>query len=173
MSIQYTQLTHPTPEIAETIYKWENDPALVHLIRPNDNADALTQKENVTVEFLNQRLEHDLIYLIHVDGQLVGEMSIQIDPPHLCKKEAGTAWIGITIGEESARGKGLGVKSISYLEEQIKVQGLKRIELGVFEFNEAAKKLYTKLGYKEIARIDDFTFWDGKMWQDIRMEKYV
>ena len=34
-------------------------------------------------------------------------------------------------------------------------------------------KLYQKAGYQEICRIPDFTFWQGKMWQDIRMEKYV
>jgi len=50
---------------------------------------------------------------------------------------------------------------------------LKRIELDVFEFNTQAIKLYRKLGYKEIARIPDFTYWQGKVWQDIRMEKYL
>ena len=62
---------------------------------------------------------------------------------------------------------------MQYLENEIKSQGLKRIELGVFEFNTNAIKLYQKLGYKEIARIADFTYWQEKMWQDIRMEKYI
>lgn len=48
-----------------------------------------------------------------------------------------------------------------------------RIELGVFEFNTNALKLYQKLGYKEINRTEDFTYWNGKMWHDIRMEKYL
>ena len=60
-----------------------------------------------------------------------------------------------------------------YLEGQIREQGLKRIELGVFEFNASAIKLYKKMGYQEIGRIDDFTYWHEKMWQDIRMEKYL
>ena len=33
--------------------------------------------------------------------------------------------------------------------------------------------LLIKMGYKEIGRIDDFTYWDGKMWTDIRMEKIL
>ena len=65
------------------------------------------------------------------------------------------------------------MRSIQFLEEQARALGLKRAELGVFEFNIPAIKLYTKLGYKEIVRLDDFTFWDGKMWQDIRREKYL
>ncbi len=95
------------------------------------------------------------------------------DPSHLYKKEQGTAWIGITIGEPEGRGKGNGFIAIQYLEEQIKQQGLRRIELGVFEFNKQAHKLYRKLGYEEIGRIQDFTYWQNKMWNDIRMEKYL
>ena len=62
---------------------------------------------------------------------------------------------------------------MEYLEEQIKLHRLKRIELGVFEFNKPAIRLYEKAGYKEFARIENFTYWQGKMWQDIRMEKYL
>jgi len=47
---------------------------------------------------------------------------------------------------------------MEYLEKEIGNKGLKRIELGVFEFNENARRLYLKLGYKEIGRIDDFTY---------------
>jgi hypothetical protein len=45
--------------------------------------------------------------------------------------------------------------------------------LGVFEFNTSAIKLYQKAGYREIVRLPDFTHWQDKMWQDIRMKKYV
>lgn len=62
---------------------------------------------------------------------------------------------------------------MQYLEEQIKRHGLKRIELGVFEFNINVRKLYQKLAYLEIGRIDNFTYWQDRMWQDIRMEKYI
>ena len=40
-------------------------------------------------------------------------------------------------------------------------------------FKPCAIQLYQKLGYREFARISNFTYWDGKMWQDIRMEKYL
>ena len=113
------------------------------------------------------------MFFIYLDGQLVGEISFQLDPPHLYKKELGTAWISITIGIESARGRGIGVRAMEYLEAQVRDQGLKRIELGVFEFNSPAIGLYKKMGYKEIGRIKDFTFYQGEMWADIRMEKYL
>jgi RimJ/RimL family protein N-acetyltransferase len=173
MNIEFRKLTEPTTETAEAFERWENDPALIPFIRPNRDLAALGVRETVTLKDLEQRLEHNQIFLIYLDGRLIGSMDYQIDPRHLYKKEPGTAWIGIVIGEESGRGKGVGVPAIEYLEQQIKTQGLKRIELGVFEFNAKAIRLYQKLGYQEFARINEFTYWDGKMWQDIRMEKYL
>ena len=173
MDIKFRRLTEPTPEIVECFSRWENDPALIPFIRPNNSQDDLDRKKVITIEDLRKRLEDHLTYLIDLEGQLIGKMEYQIDAKHLYKKETGTAWIGILIGEEIGRGKGIGYLTMKYLEEQIKLQGLKRIELGVFEFNENAIKLYKKLGYKEIVRINDFTYWQGKMWQDIRMEKYI
>ena len=173
MDLRFTRLTQPTPEIAAAYTKWENDPALVHLTRPNQNQADLDRRSAVSVDDLTQRLEHHHIYLIYMDSQLIGEMDYQIDPQHLFRKETGTAWIGITLGEASARGKGLGDHAMRFLEEEIKTAGFKRIELGVFEFNQPAQKLYLKMGYSEIGRIPGFTYWQGKMWTDIRLEKYL
>ena len=172
MDIEFKELTEPTPEIAMVFEKWENDPTLVHLIRPNRDREALEARETVTVNELQERLKHQRFYLIYLQGRLIGVMDYQVDPRHLYKKETGTAWIGIVIGEAADRGRGIGIPAMQFLEEQIKAQGLKRIELGVFEFNTNAIKLYQKLGYQELARIENFTYWDGRMWQDIRMEKY-
>lgn len=172
LNLNFTKLTQPTPEIVESLNRWENNPQLIPFIRPNKSREDLEKREILTLEELEQRLEHNTIYLIHLQDQLIGEMDYQVDPRHLYKKEFGTAWMGILIGEEMGRGRGIGYPAIQFLEREIKLQGLKRIELGVFEFNTNAIKLYQKLGYKEIGRINDFAYWQGKMWQDIRMEKY-
>lgn len=173
MDIRFSKLTTPTNEIATAFTQWENDPALTYLSRPNQSQQDLVKTSDVTTDDLQQRLEHGVLYLIYNHEKLIGEMSYQIDPPHLYKKETGTAWIGITIGEESARGMGFGTLAMQYLEDEIRKAGYQRIELGVFEFNTAAQKLYLKMGYSEIGRIPEFTFWQDKMWTDIRMEKYV
>jgi len=173
MDITFSQLTTPTTEIAATVGKWENDPALIPFIRPNPTEQDLEKREILNVESLLERLKYNQMFLIYLNEKLVGEISFQLDPPHLYKKVLGTAWIGITIGEKSARGRGVGMLAMEYLEEQIKNQGLKRIELGVFEFNTPAIRLYEKMGYQEIARIQNFTFYQGKMWGDIRMDKYL
>ena len=68
--------------------------------------------------------------------------------------------------------KKMKIANLEQLKE-IKEQGLHRIELGVFEFNTNAIKLYQRAGYKEIGRIPEFTYHQGRMWQDIRMEKFI
>lgn len=173
MDITFKKLIEPDSEVLEYLNKWENDPALIPLIRPNRDKEALEMTEVLTVQDLEERLVHNHTFLIYLGDQLVGEMDYQIDPKHVFKKEPGTAWIGIIIGEEIARGKGIGHVALQYLEEELRKQGLRRIELGVFEFNASAIKLYQKAGYKEIGRVPDFTYWQDKMWQDIRMEKYI
>ena len=173
IQVTFQKLTSPDLTVCNSLQRWENDPALVHLIRPSQNKEELEKHVEVTIELLNERLQYHPIYLIYVDEQLVGEMDYQVDPRHLFKKVTGTAWVGIIIGEEFARGKGVGTQAMQYLEGQIREQGLKRIELGVFEFNANAIKLYKRLGFREFGRIADFTYWQGRMWSDIRMEKYL
>ncbi|TFJ92408.1 GNAT family N-acetyltransferase [Lentibacillus salicampi] len=171
--IQFAALSEPTPGILKTLNRWENDTALQALTRPVQSEVELTEPRQLTMNDLTDRLKHENIYLIYMDDQLIGEMSYMIDPGHLYKKEPGTAWIGIVIGETKGRGNGIGYDAMKYLEEQIKKNGIKRIELGVFAFNRRAHRIYQKLGYQEIGRIEDFTSWQGEMWPDIRMEKYL
>jgi RimJ/RimL family protein N-acetyltransferase len=173
MTIHFSEVIEPNLIIVEALNRWENNPDLIPLIRPNINKKELEQRCQMTLEDFKNRLDTHHIYLIYTDDKLVGEMNYMVDPSHLHKRAPGTAWIGITIGEENGRGKGIGIKAIQYLEEEIKRKGLTRIELGVFEFNTRAYKLYQQLGYQEIARIADFTYWNNKMWSDIRMEKHL
>jgi RimJ/RimL family protein N-acetyltransferase len=171
MNLHFTKLIQPTTEIVNALNEWDNHPELIPFIRPNQNKEDLHKRWFMTVDELRNRLGSHHMYLIYLEDKLVGEMNYMVDPGHLYKKVRETAWIGITIGDPGVRGKGIGYKAIRYLENEIKEQGLTRIELGVFEFNSQAYKLYKQLGYQEIGRIPDFTYWDEKMWSDIRMEK--
>lgn len=173
MSITFEKLTEPTKEIVESYNQWENDPALIPMIRPNKDKKAAEKRYTVTAENLQKRLQDHEVYLIYVEDELVGEMNYMVNPGHLFDKRQDTAWIGIIIGEPDGRGKGVGYQAMLFLEKEIASRGLKRIELGVFEYNEQAQRLYKKLGYKEVARIPDFTYKDGSMWADIRMEKHL
>ena len=83
MDLKFRKLTKPRPDIAECLQKWENDPALIPLIRPNQDQNALEQRATLTVEDLEERLVHTHTFLIYLGGQLVGEMDYQIDPKHV------------------------------------------------------------------------------------------
>jgi aminoglycoside 6'-N-acetyltransferase I len=173
MNVRFELLSDISQDVIDAFSRWENDPELIPFSRPNACQKDLDRREAVTGEDLQKRLAHNTIYLIYLDEMLIGEMNYQVDPRHLYRKQPGTAWVGITIGEASARGQGIGGQAMRHLEARVFQQGLTRIELGVFEFNANAIKLYRRLGYVEIGRIPDFTFWQGRLWQDIRMEKEV
>lgn len=57
------------------------------------------------------------------------------------------AFILDVIIEEEHRGRGLGRKMMELLEEKIREQGLGRVGLHVFGYNEPAIRLYRSLGY--------------------------
>jgi RimJ/RimL family protein N-acetyltransferase len=173
LKTKFIQLTTPTTEIAQAFTKWDNDPVLKPLMHTNKNQKALETPRLVTVDLLNKRLKHCLTYLIVLDDELVGQMNFQTGFKNLYKNEPNTAWIGMGIGQAHARGKGVGTQALAFLENLIKQRGLTRIELGVFPFNKPAIKLYKKSGCQEIGRIENFTYWQGKMWPIIQMEKYL
>ena len=173
MNTQFKKLEVPSLHLIEQINRWDNDPTLIPLVRPNRNKVDFEKRYKMTLEDLTKRLESHHIYLIYLNNRVVGEMNFMVDPVHLFNKVPGTAWIGITIGEQEDSEIVTTDRTSLFIPEQIKKQGLKRIELGVFEFNTPAQKLYKKMGYKEIGRIENFTYWNEQMWTDIRMEKYL
>ena len=152
--------------------KWENDPSIRHLFC------FFKDEPSSLIKITPQQIAHQKPsghsrrrWMILWDEALVGEMGFSLDDEQLITKIPNTAWIGITIGEASARNRGVGIVAIKYLEDQLAQLGVQSIELGVFEFNEIAIRFYRKLGYQEIIRLPDFAYWNGKMWADIRMLK--
>lgn len=171
MSVSLVPLREASDAIVATFNRWNNDPSIVHLIRPARSEEELVAEHETTVNDLKERLNTHDMFLIYDDDRLVGEVNVIYDAPHLYDNESGSAWIGLVIGEAIGRGRGVGTAALTLLEDRLRAQHVPRIELGVFGFNEAAHHLYRKVGYTEIARIEAFTYWDGQFWPDIRMEK--
>jgi len=158
----------------EAIARWSNDDTIRHLFRRF--RDAADYQIAIEPGPLRRRLhkildEGKLVHLIELDGEVVGEVSCEIDGPHLHAPVPGSAWIGVVIGESRARGCGVGRLAMQHVEDQARERGAHRAEIGVFEFNERARSLYARIGYQEFARIDEFTWWKGRRWTDIRMAK--
>ncbi len=153
--------------------KWENDPEIRHLFSyfPNkESSQKQVTSHSVSQRGLDRKFPSQRIMVL-LDDEPVGEASYEMNPPHLVTHLPDTAWMAIVIGEAQARNKGFGREILTYVEQLAIKAGAKRAELGVFEFNERAIRFYTKLGYHELARIPSFTYWKGRMWDDIRMLK--
>lgn len=156
------------------IVRWSNDPAIRHL--HTWCPDEATYRERDTPAAARERLRKAAargkrVDLILVDGALAGQVSLEVDPPQLHRACPGSAWFGLVIGEARARGRGVGAAAMRHIEEAARAAGCVRAEIGVFEFNAAARRLYARLGYVEFARLPAFTWWDGRMWADLRLEK--
>jgi RimJ/RimL family protein N-acetyltransferase len=110
-------------------------------------------------------------YLIFDGFIAIGEISITRNFFMLHHNLPASAWVSICIGEKEYWGKGIAVMAMAFLEEECRMMGFQRIELGVFENNVRAYRRYLSLGYSEIARYPQFTYSNGDWVADIRMEK--
>lgn len=111
--------------------------------------------------------------MIVSSGKSVGFCSVEIDPPKKRFPNTRTAWLDLIIGEKTARGKGFGRRVLHHLESGARSMGARFAEVGVFEFNEIAYHLYESSGYVKFERLSDATWWNGRMWSDIRMFKSI
>lgn len=163
--------------------RWLNDPEIRHLssvFRSETDFTKVATAEEVASwdpnrvgdgePAENPRIEKH-VWMLLLDGVPVGDGSVMFNPPHAMTKEPWTAWFGITIGEASARGRGFGRRFFTMLEEEAISRGATQGELGVFEFNDRAIRLYESLGYTKIGSRPEFTWWRGKMWADLRYLK--
>lgn len=160
--------------LMETLTAWENDPVISHYHRLRKDAHPL---EDETPSQVLERLRDSRwgrsTWLLKMEDRPVGLFSAHVDPEYLFRPSPGTVWPGIVIGPSWARGRGLGRQAMRWGEEWARSQAYSRVELGVFEFNLPARKLYQSLDYAEIGSIPDFTWWNGRFWADVRMEKLL
>jgi RimJ/RimL family protein N-acetyltransferase len=86
---------------------------------------------------------------------------------------ARTCELGLIIGEESARGRGLGFESMQLVIEHVFNElNLNKITLAVFENNPSALKLYQKLGFQVEGRFVKHVFKEGQLWDKIYLSLF-
>ena len=156
--------------------RWNNDPELYALTVPVRKAESvrpIETFESVRARYLENLTHAATVFMIYDGDFLVGFYSLQMNPPQAMRKEVPTAWLGLTIGERSHWGSGIATSAMGHFESCARALGAQRIELGTFEFNFRAQNFYTKLGYREFSRLKNFTYHDGRFWDDVRMEKGI
>lgn len=82
-----------------------------------------------------------------------------------------TAELGIYVGDTASRGQGFGSEATTLLINfAFRVLGLQNVMLRVYEYNEAAIRVYQKAGFHEFGRRHRSQFMDGRFWDVILME---
>ncbi|HET7037310.1 MAG TPA: GNAT family protein [Thermomicrobiaceae bacterium] len=83
----------------------------------------------------------------------------------------GSARFGMMIGEAEERGKGYGSEVTRLMRDYaFSTLGLRCLLLTVAEYNLAGRRAYEKAGYRECGRQRQFTWMDGRWWDEIFME---
>lgn len=104
------------------------------MLRPEERADA-------EIRLLLELPSALILGIDGEDGSLVGSVCGQFDGRR--------GWMGRLAVDPDVRRGGMGRALVEELERQLVEAGAPRIELNVFETNEAARSLYASMGYRE------------------------
>lgn len=171
-NLKFILLDVENSEQVAFIFKNQRDPRWRHLVCPQGPRFPLPAE---SLELFQDELRQSVMekehYLIKLEMGYIGDISLMIDPPMLFKKEHGSGWLGIGLFDEKWHGTGIASKAMEFIENRARIRKLKRLELGVFEFNLRSQRFAKKCGYIEIGRIPEFTFYQDKYWSDLRLEK--
>ncbi len=109
-------------------------------------AEALKKAEDdfgkLLPEGLKSKDQH--IFSIKVDGKWVGTLWLGVRGASDNRK----GYIYDIVLKEETRGKGIGKKAMTLLEDEVRGLGLRHIGLHVFGHNKIARNLYESLGYE-------------------------
>ncbi|MBN2358485.1 MAG: GNAT family N-acetyltransferase [Deltaproteobacteria bacterium] len=138
------------PEDAERIRRWMADIEMLRntvLVPGPCFAPVRAYTEAEADRYLTQLMTDvdRFSFAIELDGAHVGNVGLKaID------RANAMAECFIEIGEKEARGRGVGHRAMELLlEHAFSTVGLRLVFLGVFEFNQAALRLYRGLGFDD------------------------
>ncbi len=176
--LSFRNIDADAPGDLECLVRWGNDSSIRHLFQSFASEEQSQERLGLDVPLMQRLLRKALtrgkrVQLVEWESEVVGQVTLEMDPLIVVGAEPGTAWLGIVIGEKKARGQGLGRVAMLHLQDYAKTLGAKRAQIGVFEFNTRALGLYLSLGYIERTRIPNTTWWKGQRWQGIRLDKQL
>ena len=154
-------------EDVETFTKWLNDfqvtdglgrsGLIVTLNGEKEYLENVHDNDNTRYYFVIVTLEND---------EMIGTISLE-NINYINR----SAKLGIFIGEEKHRGKGIGKEAIQLiLDYGFHYLNLNSIQLSVFAFNERAIACYKKCGFKEVGRLREAYYLNGKYYDKILMD---
>lgn len=129
----------------------------------NDGEDFLKQWSNfsypLTIEQLESRINSDdyMVFSIEKDGKMVGTIQMfKFD------WDNATSRVGCYLIDPQERGKKIGTDALSKLiHYAFNELNLKKLELGVFDYNVGALKCYEKVGFIKVGEYKHPMGWVG------------
>ena len=150
-------LTQVLSEDSNRLFKWINDPVLVHFNSSFSPVDDLSHAEWFDKVRKDRAVRIFAIRKIN-NKELIGTCQLHsIHPIHR------SAELQIRIGQEDQQGKGFGTDAVNLLLKfGFNELGLNRIFLHVFDSNERATRVYEKAGMKVEGKLREGVFIDGE-----------
>lgn len=131
--------------------------------------DEIWSAEAFVAKLADAKPDESAFLAAEIDGDVVGVLGLARGT-RLANRH--TAEFGITVAR-AARGRGVGTALIRAAEERARAWGVRKVTLGVLAENEAARRLYRRLGYEEEGlRREQFLMPQGLM-DEVLMAKWV
>lgn len=159
LSGERVELTAIRDADIETLISWDDDP---EFLRNLHSGPAYPRPESAQREWWAERLKAKDAYHFAIrlkdDGRLIGTFHIEeIEWPHRA------AWFSIGIGAPDARGKGYGREALALaIDFAFNDLNLHRLSLTVFDYNQAAIRLYKRLGFTHEGTFRQYLQRDGR-----------
>lgn len=175
-NLEYRLVDIDSDEDADVLAAWYNDARIRHFAFQHRDADAydfIATRKSVRKKMAACRDPNFRMYFVLIDGRPIGQFSLQKNARPVQKLKDISAWVGLMIGEQKYRGMGLGKQIVREIETRALTMGFQRIELGVYEFNVQARGLYKYMRYEEFVTVPKQTWWNGRNWGSVHMEKWI
>jgi len=130
----------------------------------------LRTRDEMKEWLINRSEKHKVVVITNDTDDVFGWASLNIFNSRCCY--SGVVDISIYI-ERKMRGKGLGKLLLNYLIEVAKEEGFDKLVLSTFDFNEAGKRLYISMGFREVGTYLKHGKLDGKWVNVTIMEKLL
>lgn len=152
-------------EDAQQFVKWLNDYHLAGKLTGGGARPMTVEQEEAWLKAHGGQQEGENHFAIEtLDGRLIGNCGYRdVD------WQARRCMVGWFIGEEAMRGHGYGTDMICVLLRFcFEELGMHKVSLEVFEYNEAAVRLYERLGFVREGVFRDEAYRAGRYWNRFR-----
>lgn len=144
---------------AKQTLAWRNDPATRFLAMMHPYPVTKEMEQEWLKGILSDTSNRSITFAIETATELKLIGSFQLRDIQWIHRRG---WLGITIGDESSRGKGFGEEAVKLgLDYALRILNLKKICLEVVKANKGAIRLYKKLGFVSEGTMKQYYFSGG------------